>query len=96
MTELIASMRYVNPGVRDMAMARMENPETKKRFSVSGKSSLFQNLVRGELVKLRGEWVSDRIKLHGYNLQDSPGIEYFEAVGCSKIYSDKVIDVLGD
>lgn len=72
----------IRPG---RAIAMFVVPGTKDLVIVKGKRKLFVNFEKRDL-----------IELNGYNLQDSAGVEYFEAVGCSKIYSEKIQDVLGE
>jgi hypothetical protein len=71
-------------GYGDNAIVQVKVYGRIKQVMVSGKSILFQQCKAGELVQFKGEWVSDRVRIH------------FKARGCEKIYSDKVLDVLGE
>jgi hypothetical protein len=84
MAELIAIMKDVTSVHKDNVIARMLGFGEIKYILVSGKATLFQQCKTGELLRLEGEWVSDRIQID------------FKALSCEKIYSEKVIDVLGD
>jgi hypothetical protein len=82
MAELIAIVVFP-PVSSGIALFRVKD-FGEKRYIVSGKAILFQQCKAGDLVRFEGEWVSDRDR------------RVFRALSCEKIYSEKVIDVLGE